>query len=336
MIILDEIQQMPDLYPVLRGVIDRRRKKGFRYGQFLVLGSASLDLIKQSSESLAGRIAYEELFGFNLLEISHTDASALNSLWLRGSFPDSFLARTDLASLRWRNNFITTYLERDIPQIAQFIPANRLRRLWTMLAHLQGSQVNMSQLGASMDMSSPTIKSYVELLEDLLLIRSIRPWYKNVSKRLVKSPKVYIRDSGLTHALLNIANMDELMSHPVIGTSWEGFVIENILSVLPNGGEYWYYKTAVGAEIDLVIQYKTHCWAIEIKRTLSPKVSKGFLISSHDIQATEKFLVYSGTEDYPISGEATAVSAKGIMERLENINNYVLFSISFKSIYKVI
>ncbi len=319
LIILDEINQKPDLYPILRGVIDRRRSRGFRHGQFLILGSASLDLIKQSSESLAGRIAYEELFGFNLLEISKTSSNAVDMLWLRGSFPDSFLSRSDQASMRWRNNFITTYLERDIPQIAQFIPANRLRRLWTMLAHQQGCQINMSQLGGSMDLTSPTIKSYIDLLEDLLLIRSVRPWFRNVGKRLVKSPKIYIRDSGIVHALLNIGNMDELMSHPVLGTSWESYIIENILSVLPKGGEYWYYRTSAGAEIDLVINYKTNIVALEIKRTLNPKASKGFLISCEDIKATHKYLVYGGTETFPISGDITAISPQGIMETLEKL-----------------
>ncbi|MCH7402346.1 ATP-binding protein [Belliella kenyensis] len=318
LIILDQIQQVPELYPILRGVIDKRRKAGYRHGQFLILGSASLELIKQSSESLAGRIAYEELFGFNLTEVSGEE-NALEKLWLRGGFPDSFLARSNPASLRWRNNFISTYLERDIPQIAQFIPANRLRRLWTMLAHQQGCQINMSQLGASMDLSSPTIKSYIELLEDLLLIRSIRPWHRNVGKRLVKSPKIYIRDSGLVHALLHIGDMDDLLSHPILGMSWEGFIIENILSELPKGAEYWYYRTFSGAEIDLVITYKTKVIAIEIKKTLSPKISKGFSISCEDIMATDKYFVYGGSETYPIGGETLAVSLQGILNIINEL-----------------
>ncbi|MFD2034920.1 ATP-binding protein [Belliella marina] len=318
LIILDEIQRVPELYPILRGVIDKRRKEGHRYGQFLILGSASLELIKQSSESLAGRIAYEELFALNLLEVQKEN-NPLERLWLRGGFPDSFLARSNAASLRWRNNFITTYLERDIPQIAQFVPANRLRRLWTMLAHLQGTQLNMSQLGGSMDLSSPTIKSYIELLEDLLLLRSIRPWYSNVGKRLVKSPKVYIRDSGLVHALLNIGEMDELLSHPILGLSWEGFIIENILSTLPKGAEYWHYRTFSGAEIDLVITYKTKVIAIEIKRTMSPKVSKGFVISCEDIKATDRYIVYGGSESFPISNDTTAIPLLQFLEILDGL-----------------
>ncbi|WP_143962542.1 ATP-binding protein [Litoribacter populi] len=319
LVILDEIQRMPELFSILRGVIDRRRKKGFRSGQFLILGSASLELIKQSSESLAGRIAYEELYGFNLLEIIDAADTPLNQLWLRGGFPDSFLAKSDSNSLRWRRNFITTYLERDIPQIVSLIPASRLRKLWTILAHQQGQQVNFSKIGASMDLSSPTIKNYVEMLEDLLLIRQVRPWHNNVGKRLVKSPKVYIRDSGITHTLLNIGTMEDLLSHPVAGSSWEGFIIENILSILPKGSEYYYYRTSAGAEIDLVLLVKEEKWAIEIKRTLSPKVSKGFLISCDDIKASHRFIVYAGYEEFPAGNDVWAVSLLGLMQKLKSL-----------------
>ncbi|MBS9524188.1 ATP-binding protein [Litoribacter alkaliphilus] len=318
LIILDEIQRMPELFQVLRGVIDRRRKKGFRTGQFLILGSASLELIKQSSESLAGRIAYEELFGFNLLEIKSMSENPLNQLWLRGGFPDSFLAKSEYNSIRWRRNFITTYLERDIPQIVTMIPATRLRNLWTILAHQQGQQVNFSKIAASMDLSSPTIKSYVEMLEDLLLIRQIRPWHNNGGKRLVKSPKVYIRDSGLTHALLNIPNMESLLSHPVVGSSWEGFIIENILSVLPKGSDYYYYRTSAGAEIDLVLIIKDEVWAIEIKRTLSPKASKGFLISCEDIKAVRRFIVFAGHDEFPLGNDLWAVSLFDLMQKIKS------------------
>lgn len=319
MIVLDEIQRTPEMFRVLRGVIDRRRKKGLKNGQFLILGSASLDLIRQSSESLAGRIAYEELSGFNVLEISPEIDSDIGKLWMRGGFPDSFLAGSDASSLRWRNNFITTYLERDIPQIANFIPSNRMRRLWTMLAHQQGNQVNMSQLGASLDLTSPTVKNYVELLEDLLLIRTIRPWFSNVKKRMVKTPKVYIRDSGLLHALLNITDIDTLLGHPVVGYSWEGFVIENIISVLPKGSEYWYYRTSAGAEIDLVLLCKNEIIAIEIKRTLSPKLSKGFVNGCEDIRATQRYFVYGGDDHFPINSHTRVVSLRKIMEIITTV-----------------
>ena len=316
LIILDEIQRMPDLFPLLRGVIDRRRKKGFRSCQFLILGSASLDLIRQSSESLAGRIAYEELPGFNVLEADFSDGN-VEKLWLRGGFPDSFLASSDRSSLTWRGNFITTYLERDIPQIAQFVPANRLRRLWTMLAHQQGQLINFSKLGASLDLTSPTMKSYVEMLEDLLLIRSVRPWLVNVGKRLVKSPKIYIRDSGITHALLNLTKIDDLLGHPVVGGSWEGFIIENIISVLPKGADYGFYRTSGGAEVDLVLSLNGKIFAIEIKRTLSPKLSKGFLNAVEDISADHRYFIYAGKDEFPLGEETSALGLSGFMRKIK-------------------
>jgi predicted AAA+ superfamily ATPase len=280
------------------------------------LGSASLELIRQSSESLAGRIAYEELPGFTILEVGD-EGKNLEKLWLRGGFPDSFLASSDRASMTWRQNFITTYLERDIPQIAQFVPTNRLRRLWTMLAYEQGQLINLSKFGASLDLSSPTVKSYVELLEDLLLIRSIRPWMSNVGKRLVKSPKVYIRDSGIVHTLLQIGSLDNLLAHPVAGFSWEGLVIEHILSVLPKNADYGFYRTSAGAELDLVIQMGLQLWAIEIKRTLSPKLSKGFSIAAKDVEATHRFLVYAGKEEFPLSENASAIGLMGILQKIK-------------------
>lgn len=319
LIILDEIQRMPDLFPLLRGVIDRRRKKGLRSCQFLILGSASLELIRQSSESLAGRIAYEELSGFTILEVGD-QGNNLEKLWLRGGFPDSFLASSDRASMTWRKNFITTYLERDIPQIAQFMPSNRLRRLWTMLAHEQGQLINFSKFGASLDLSSPTVKSYVELLEDLLLIRSIRPWVSNVGKRLVKSPKIYIRDSGLTHTLLQLTTLDDLLAHPVAGFSWEGMVIEQILAVLPKNADFGFYRTSAGAELDLVLQLGSQLWAIEIKRTLKPKLSKGFLIASEDVKATHRFFVYAGKEQFPMGGNTIAIGVADLMNKLREGN----------------
>lgn len=318
LIILDEIQRMPDMFPVLRGVIDRRRKKGIRACQFLILGSASLELIRQSSESLAGRIANAELPGFTILEVGDEGKNP-EKLWLRGGFPDSFLGSSDKASMTWRQNFITTYLERDIPQIAQFVPANRLRRLWTKLAHEQGQMINFSKFGASLDLSSPIVKSYVKLLEDLLLIRSIRPWMSNAGKRLVKSPKVYIRDSGIVHALLQISSLDNLLAHPVAGFSWEGLVIEHILSVSPKNADYGFYRTSAGAELDLVLQMGSQLWAIEIKRTLSPKLSKGFSIAAEDVEATHRFLVYAGKEEFPITENASAIGLMGILQKIRSI-----------------
>ena len=319
LIILDEIQRVPELFPLLRGVIDRRRREGFRTGQFLILGSSSLDLLKQTSETLAGRIAYKELTGLNATEIG-SGVGEQDKLWLRGGFPDSFLAGSDAASLRWRTNFIGTYLERDIPQIGLRIPAVTLRRLWTMLAHSQGGQTNFAQLGASLDVTAPSAKRYVELLEDLLLVRTLRPWSGNIGKRLVKVPKVYIRDSGLTHALLNLKSMDDLLGHPVVGSSWEGFVVENIMSCLPEGSTAWFYRTGSGAEIDLVVEQNTQSkYAIEVKRSMAPTVSKGFHLGCEDIGATKRFVVYPGTERFPVAKDITAISIADMIEELQAV-----------------
>jgi predicted AAA+ superfamily ATPase len=320
LIILDEIQRVPALFEILRGVIDRRRRQGLDSRQFLILGSASLDLLKQSSETLAGRIAYKELSSFNATEIKSYGPKAQQQLWLRGGFPNSFLAKSDEASLRWRLNFINTYLEREVPQFGARIPAATLRRLWTMLAHNQSGQVNTAQLGANLDVAAPTTKRYIELLEDLLLIRSIRPWFGNIGKRLVKTPKIYIRDSGLVHALLSLKSMDDLLGHPVVGASWEAFVIENLISCLPIGLTYWFYRTSAGAEIDLVIeQNEKHLYAIEIKRSLSPSVSKGFYHGCDDIGATDRFVVYPGEERYSLGKTITAIPLLELMDELRSI-----------------
>ncbi|MCF0074448.1 ATP-binding protein [Dyadobacter sp. CY261] len=320
LIILDEIHRVPELFPVLRGVIDRRRREGMRTGQFLILGSASLDLLKQSSETLAGRIAYRELSGFVVNEITEIGRAAQEKLWLRGGFPDSFLAKNDLNSFRWRLNFINTYIERDIPQFGPRIPTVLLRRLWTMLAHLSGSQLNTAQLGANLDIALPTVKRYVDLLEELFLIRTLRPWAGNVGKRLVRTPKVYIRDSGLTHALLNLATLDDLLGHPIVGHSWEGFVIENLLSALPLGMTAWYYRTSAGAEIDLVLERgMNERYAIEIKRSLSPSLSKGFYLGCDDIGAEKRYLVYSGNERFPLAKDVTAIPLVEMVNELMNL-----------------
>lgn len=319
LIILDEIQRVPELFQLLRGIIDRRRRQGYKTGQFLILGSASLDLLKQSSESLAGRIAYKELTGLTVSELANQSEAGFNQLWKRGGFPDSFLAKSDEASLRWRLNFISTYLERDVPQFGPRIPAVTLRRLWTMLAHNQGGQINIAKLASNLDVTAPTAKRYVELLEDLLLVRSLRPWAGNIGKRLVKSPKIYIRDSGIAHALLNLNSMDDILSHPVVGASWEGFVIENLLSCLPIGVTAWYYRTAAGAEIDLVIEQGNEKYAIEIKRSLSPSLSKGFHLGCQDINATKCFIVYSGNERFPVTKDVTAIPLLEMMNEIKKL-----------------
>lgn len=319
LVIIDEIQRVPGLFQVLRSAIDERKQQGYKVGQFLLLGSASLELLQQSSESLAGRIIYQELSGFLISEINLLPEYKIEQLWLRGGFPDSFLAMDDSASLEWRWAFIRTYLEREIPQFGFRIPAETLRRLWTMLAHSQGTLLNASRLATSLEISVPTLNKYIELLIDLLLVRALRPWSGNVGKRMVKTPKIFIRDSGLAHALLNLSTQEDLLSHPVVGSSWEGFIIENILTQLPPGASTWFYRTAAGAEIDLVIEIGTrYRFAIEIKRTLQPAVSKGFMIGCEDIEATHRYIVYSGKEFYPLKPDIFAVPADKINTQLLN------------------
>lgn len=322
LIILDEIQRLPEIFTILRGAIDRRRRTGEKTGQYLVLGSASLDLLRQSSESLTGRIAYKELAPFTVEEVSEHPGSTTDTLWLRGGFPNSFLAETATASFRWRQTFIRNYLEREVPQLGPRIPAITLRRLWTMLAHQQGGQLNMTQLGASLDLSIHTVKRYIELLEDLLLVRTLRPWFSNIGKRLVKTPKVYIRDSGIMHCLLGLSALDDVLGHPSAGASWEGFVVENLLTVLPDDAAPWFYRTSAGAEVDLVIEQGTRRRiAVEIKRSTTPRVGKGFHQGCEDIRATHRFIVYWGQEGFPLANKVTALSLATMMNELRRLTH---------------
>jgi uncharacterized protein len=302
LIVLDEIHLLPEIFSELRGSIDRGRRLGLRNGRFLVLGSASIDLLKQSSETLAGRIEYLELAPLQALEVAAAEKE-LTQLWLRGGFPDSLQAKTDKDSLIFRQNFIRTYLERDIPYFGPKIPTTTLRRLWLMLAHTQGSLLNASKLAESLSVTSPTVQSYIDLLCDLFLVRRLTPFFSNLKKRLVKSPKVYIRDSGIVHALLNLATYDELLGHPVIGSSYEGFVIENILTTVSASTEASFYRTAAGAEIDLLLNLggKKGLWAIEIKHSLSPKLTKGNINALADLNPNKVFIVYPGSERYPLA-----------------------------------
>ena len=313
LVILDEIQRMPDLFRVLRGQVDERRRQGRRSRQFLLLGSASDALLRQSSESLAGRIVYTELPGLDALEID----AAHEPLWIRGGFPDSFTARSDAASARWRLNFIRTYLERDIPQLGVRVPAETLRRFWTMLGHRQGELLNASELARSLDVSVPTVTRYVDLLADVMLVRRLPPWFANVGKRLVKSPKVYIRDSGILHSLLGLGSLDGVLSHPVVATSWEGFVIENLIAAAPFGTDASFYRTRAGAEIDLLLHLPDRrLWAVEVKRSATPRAGKGFEIAASDLEADERFVVHPGREPFPLSGTTTAIPLADLMVRL--------------------
>jgi predicted AAA+ superfamily ATPase len=316
LVILDEIHRAPELFQALRGLIDQGRRRGHRYGRFLILGSASIDLLRQSGESLAGRIAYVEMGPLDVLEAAGDEAT-LSKLWLRGGFPDSFLARSDEESLFLRKDFIRTYLERDVPQLGPRIPAETLERLWTMLAHSQGTLLNASRLAAGLAVSVPTIVRYIDLLVDLLLVRRLPPFHANTGKRLVKSPKVYVRDSGIVHALLGIEDHNALAGHPVVGTSWEGFVIENLLAVAPERTQACFYRTSAGAEIDLVLDLpKGERWAVEIKRGLTAQPGKGFHLACEDLEPTRRFVAYSGGERFKVSADAEAIGVQELTEML--------------------
>ena len=315
LVILDEVHRAPALFPLLRGLIDQARRSGKTAGQYLLLGSASLDLLQQSGETLAGRISYLDMTGLSVLE---TGAALQDSLWLRGGFPDSLQSPNEARSLRWRENFIRTYLERDIPQFGPRIAAETLRRLWTMLAHHQGGLVNVSELARNIGVDSKTAASYIDLLSDLLLVRRLAPWHDNQGKRLVKSPKVYVRDSGLVHALLHIGSKDDLLSHPVVGASWEGFCIENLLACAPRGVQAFFYRSSGGAEVDLLLLWPNgERWAIEIKRSTVPKLERGFHSACEDLQPARKLVVYPGNERYRLKEDVLAVPLRALCQELQ-------------------
>ncbi|MBI2687247.1 MAG: ATP-binding protein [Acidobacteria bacterium] len=309
LVIIDEVQRMPELFAILRGLIDRGRREGKKTGRFLLLGSASVDLLRQS-ETLAGRIAYIELPPFDVLDLP---ASKTTQLWVRGGFPESYLARNDGASVAWRHNFIRTYLERDIPQLGPRIPATTLQRFWTMLAHVQGGLFNAAQLARGLAVDGKTIARYLDLMVDLMLVRRIQPFQANIGKRLVKSPKVYVRDSGILHALLNIGDRESLLGHPIVGSSWEGFVIENLIAAAPSNMLPMFYRTAVGAEIDLLFEHPRHgLWAIEIKRGLSSNPERSFYAACEDLKPAKRFLVNAGSERRALDRHTEAIGLQDL------------------------
>jgi predicted AAA+ superfamily ATPase len=315
LVILDEVHRHPNLFSTLRGLIDKGRQRGRSTGRFLLLGSASMDLLKQSGETLAGRISYVELAPFDVLEMGE---GSLDPLWLRGGFPESVLAENEATSFLWRRDFIRTYLERDIPQFGLRIPAETLRRFWTMLAHSQGGLLNAAALARGIGVTGNTIAHYLDLLVDLLLVRRIQPWHRNVGKRLVKSPKVYIRDSGLVHALLGLTKREDLLGHPIVGESWEGFVIETLLDVAPHGTEACFYRTSAGAEMDLVLALPGGpLWAIEVKRSVAPKPERGFYHALADLSPDRTFVVYGGQERYPLGDKTEAIGLVVLAKTLQ-------------------
>lgn len=315
LVVLDEVQRVPELFVHLRSLIDAGRRGGRRTGRFLILGSASLDLLQQSAESLAGRIRYLELAPFDAGEVA---ADRLRSLWLRGGFPESFLASSDASSLRWRRDFIRTYLERDVPQLGPRIPAETLRRLWTMLAHQQGGLLNAAALARALGVDGKTVAAYLDLLVDLLLVRRLAPWQGNVGKRLVKSPKVYVRDSGLVHALLGIEDGEALLAHPVAGGSWEGLAVESLIAAAPDGTEPYFYRTAAGAEMDLLLKLPGHRkpWAIEVKRASAPTLGRGFHAASATLAPEQQFVVYGGMERFPLAESVEALALPTLCREL--------------------
>lgn len=306
LVVLDEIQRVPGLFAELRGVIDQGRRAGRGKGRFLLLGPAAVELLQPASESLAGRIVFAEL---GPLHVAETGAKRAEALWVRGGFPPSLLAEDDAASLEWRQAFIRTYLERDIPQLGPRIPAETLRRFWTMLAHEQGGLINAAKLAGALGVSGQTVGRYLDVLCDVLLVRRLAPWSVNTGKRLVRSPKIYVRDSGLVHALLGLETLDEVLAHPIAGVSWEGWAIEALLAVAPAGTEVFFYRTGAGAEIDLVLEWPGgKRWAVEFKRSLTPVLARGFHEGCKEIEPERKIVVYPGTESFPLGNDVEAMS----------------------------
>lgn len=306
LVILDEVQRVPGLFEELRGVIDKGRREGRANGRFLLLGSASGELLRQS-ESLAGRVAYMDLTPFDALEAS-AGGLDLDELWIRGGFPSSVLATDDTVSMLWRDDFIHSYLERDIPALGPRIPATTLERLWAMLAHHQGGLLNVSQLARSLGIGGSTVTRYVDLLVDLLLVRRLPPWISNAGKKLVRSPKVYVRDSGIVHALLRLPTYEDVLRHPIAGQSWEGFVIENLLNVAGWWVDASFYRSRGGAEADLVLSWRDgRRWLIEVKRGSASKLRRGFTAAWEDVKPERGFVVHAGEHRYPIRRDVEAI-----------------------------
>ena len=317
--IIDEFHRMPTLFAELRSIIDERRETGERYGQFLLLGSASLDLVQNSSETLAGRMAYLELPPIGLTEAALAGRS-VEQLWLRGGFPDSLIASRDADSFYWRQDFIRSYLERDIPLFAPKLPRALIGRLWTMMANGQGTLLNSARLAQGLGITAPTVSRYIDLLDDLLLLRRLQPWSGNLDKRLVRSPKIYVRDSGLVHALAEIGTLDHLLGHPLVGPSWEGFLIENLITAAGKECTPMFYRTADGAEIDLIIERGgIPLMGFEIKRSSAPKVEHGFYIACDDLKLEHRFIVAPVNEAYPIKGGSIVLSPLEAIERVRQL-----------------
>ncbi|MGB0452656.1 MAG: ATP-binding protein [Bacteriovoracaceae bacterium] len=310
LICLDEIQLAPEIFKTIRGTVDKNKKNS----QFLILGSASRDLLRQSSESLAGRISYLEIMPFNILEVG---VENFEKLWVRGGFPKSFLAANNEKSSKWRENYIRTYLERDIPQLGFNIPAKSIERLWRMLAHSHGQTLNSSKIASSLGVSSHTVNSYIDILEQTFLVKSLRAFEPNIKKQYIKSPKVYLRDTGLLHTFLNLESFDDLLGHQVFGSSFEGFVIENLMQIFPRW-KFHYYRNKSGAEIDLIMSKGNRRLAIEIKASKAPKLARGFWTACNDINATDKFVISMVDDSYEIQNNTYVTNLELFLKEKAN------------------
>ncbi len=307
MVVIDEVQRRPDLFSVLRVLADRKGAPS----RFLILGSASGDLLRQSSESLAGRMEYVTIGGFTLAELS---ASAEPTLWQRGGFPLSYLAKTETDSLAWRKNFVRTLLERDFPQWGVRVPAAALQRFWTMLAHYHGQTWNAAEPARALGVSESTVRRYLDLLTDALMIRQLHPWHANLRKRQVKAPKVYVRDTGLLHHLLGIDTAKALVSHPKLGASWEGFVIEQILMTEPHDVAY-FWATHQGAEIDLILRRGDRLLGVECKRADAPRLTPSIRIALEDLGLERIAVIYPGNKRFPLSDNVDAIPLEELGQR---------------------
>ncbi|MBN1561671.1 ATP-binding protein [candidate division KSB1 bacterium] len=300
LIVIDEIQRKPNLFPLLRFLVDSNERQ-----KYLILGSASRDLMQQSSESLAGRIGYHRLGGFSLRDVGHLQ---YRNLWVRGGFPSSFLATSERASVIWRDNYIRTFVERDIPQLGIQIPALTINRFWTMLSHYHGQIINYAELGRSFGISDMTIRKYIDILENTFMVRVLPPRYANLGKRLVKRPKIYIRDSGIFHRLQSIENEEQLLANPKLGASWEGFSLELACRhIQQNGHPVYFWATHTGAEVDLFWQQGGKNLAIEFKYMDAPRLTKSMQIALDDLELEHLWIVYPGPDEYPLHARVTAL-----------------------------
>jgi hypothetical protein len=314
LVVIDEVQHRPELFPVLRVLADRAGTPA----RFLVLGSASPDLLQQSSESLAGRIAYYELRGFEMDEVDARDGEEVERLWIRGSFPRSFLNESDEMSFEWRREFIRTFLERDLPQLGVSFPATALRRFWTMVAHAHGQTWNASAFARSFGVADTTVRRYLDLLTSTFVVQQVQPWHASLRKRQVKSPKVYLADSGLLHALLNLRDREDVLSHPCAGFSWEGFAINEVAARLgAQKDEIYFWATHAGAELDLLVARGRHRLGFEIKRTVAPKVTKSMRIALKDLKLDRLDVIHAGEATFPLEEKIRAVAVGRLWEDLE-------------------